>query len=62
MFHTLIIDSSDPGTGEFKESRSVNSTPGVSSLFLYLDLMFLHLSFAQLESQYVFIQVLHPFL
>lgn len=48
MFHTLIIDSSNPGTGEFKKSRSVNSIPAVSSVFLYLDLIVLYVSFAQL--------------
>lgn len=40
MFHTLIIDSSNPGTGEFKKTRSVNSIPAISSVFLYLDLIF----------------------
>lgn len=40
MFHTLIIDSSNLGTGEFKKSRSVNSILAISSVFLYLDLIF----------------------
>lgn len=44
MFHTLIIDSSNLGTGEFKKSRSVNSILAISSIFLYLDLIFFCMS------------------
>lgn len=44
MFHTLIIDSSNLGTGEFKKSRSVNSIPAISSVFLYLGLIFFCMS------------------
>lgn len=55
MSYTLIIDSSNPPTGEFKRSKSVSEAPVVSSVFLYLD-PFWCVSVAQLWSRYVFIQ------
>lgn len=55
MSYTLIIDSSNPPTGEIKRSRSVSMAPVTSSVFLYLD-SFSCVSFAQLWSGYAFIQ------
>lgn len=55
MSYTLIIDSSNLPTDEFKRSRSVCTAPVISGVFLYLD-SFLCVSFAQLWSGYAFIQ------
>lgn len=60
MFYTLIIDSSNPQTGEFKKSRSVNTTPVISSVFLYLYSFFVGFFFlAQLWNGYVLIQSIY---